>query len=164
MRTIAEWLQRPMVLLWIGFIAFAEILSWETRHWPPCFVYVDEGQEGSQQSDQQECATFHVSLFKLAIWGSRLLENHTETITAIATVFIALFTLTLWRATNRMWESGERQLNLTGSVAERQARQTQASIELARAEFVSAHRPRIILRDVRLVGNDVLYMLRAVAD
>src|SRR5260221_12152769 len=151
MRTIAEWLQRPMVLVWIGFIAFAEILSWETRHWPLCFVYVDEGQEGSQQSDQQECATFHVALFKLAIWSSRLLEDHRETITAIATVFIALFTLTLWRATNRMWESGERQLNLTGTGAERQARQTQTSIELAPPQIVSTHRPPILFRDIRLV-------------
>jgi hypothetical protein len=48
---------------------------------------------------------------------------------------------------------------LLGYFAFRQARDTKTSIDLARAEFVSTHRPKIILRDAHLIGEEVLYML-----
>jgi hypothetical protein len=34
-----------------------------------------------------------------------------------------------------------------------------ATIDLARQEFISSHRPRIVLRDVILEGENILYML-----
>jgi hypothetical protein len=60
---------------------------------------------------------------------------------AIATIFIAIFTFTLKRSTDKLWVAGKDQL------------------KLARAEFISSHRPRIILRDVHLEGRQVFYML-----
>ena len=32
-------------------------------------------------------------------------------------------------------------------------------IALAREEFISTHRPKIVLRDVDLIGNEIYYML-----
>ena len=42
------------------------------------------------------------------------LESHNGIVTAVATAFIALFTLPLRQATDRLWNAGKRQLVLTG--------------------------------------------------
>ena len=52
-----------------------------------------------------------------------------ELITALATIFLGAFTLTLWLTSDE------------------QARLTRKSIDLAREEFISTHRPKIILRE-----------------
>lgn len=62
-------------------------------------------------------------------------------VTAVATVFIAAFTVVLALTTNR------------------QARLTRDSINLARDEFNATHRPRIIMRDPYRDGDKVLYSL-----
>lgn len=67
-------------------------------------------------------------------------------LTAISTLVIAAFTIVLAWAS--YW----------------QARLIRKSIDLARTEFVSTHRPRIILRDIHVVDDDVLYMLVNVGD
>ena len=53
-----------------------------------------------------------------------LYENR-EAITAVATAFIAFFTLTLWHSTRNLWK-------------------------LARSEFIATHRPKITMRAVKL--------------
>lgn len=44
---------------------------------------------------------------------SEWLESHNGAITAIATIFMAVFTWRLWVSTNRLWQSGERALTQT---------------------------------------------------
>jgi hypothetical protein len=67
-------------------------------------------------------------------------------LTAISTLVIATFTIVL------AW------------VSYCQARLIRKSIDLARTEFISTHRPRIVLRDIHLIDGDVLYMLVNVGD
>jgi hypothetical protein len=55
-----------------------------------------------------------------------------DLLTALATVAVAIFTLTLWLTS---W---------------RQARIAQETIDLARSEFISTHRPKIIVHSVTL--------------
>jgi hypothetical protein len=69
------------------------------------------------------------------------LETYNGAVTAFATVLIGIFTWVLAHVTNR------------------QARLTREAIELANKEYISTHRPRIVLRDIHLIGEDVLYML-----
>jgi hypothetical protein len=59
-----------------------------------------------------------------------LIEKYNGAITAIATFFVAIFTGVLYRATNK------------------QAKLTRASIDLARSEYVSTHRPRLKIREI----------------
>jgi hypothetical protein len=66
-------------------------------------------------------------------WLSQFVSGHHDDITALATVAIAAFTLTLWRATTK------------------QARLTRASIDLARQEFLSSHRPELKIHSLRLL-------------
>jgi len=61
-------------------------------------------------------------------------DDHNGAVTAVATIAIALFTIVLARVTGQ------------------QARLTRQSIDLARAEFVSTHRPRIIVRNLSTLG------------
>ncbi|MDB5610235.1 MAG: hypothetical protein JWP25_7135 [Bradyrhizobium sp.] len=56
------------------------------------------------------------------------LEKYNGAVTAIATAFIAVFTIVLARVTGK------------------QARLTTAALNLARQEFIATHRPRVILR------------------
>jgi hypothetical protein len=54
--------------------------------------------------------------------------EYRDALTAIATVFIALFTFTLWHSTDRMMAA------------------TQTAVDLARRDFIATHRPRVIVR------------------
>ncbi len=73
-----------------------------------------------------------VNNFLWCVIGS--LQTYNGAVTAIATVFIGAFTLALVCVTNR------------------QARLTRESIDIANKEFVSTHRPRIIVQSVSSDG------------
>lgn len=64
----------------------------------------------------------------------KFLDDHNGAVTAVATIVIATFTVVL------------------AFVTRRQARLTRESIDLAREEFVSTHRPRIIVRNLSTFG------------
>jgi hypothetical protein len=70
---------------------------------------------------------------KIAIYSrcaGHVLYEYREATTAVATIFIALFTLTLWLSTSGLLKA------------------TRETIDLARAEFISTHRPRLRIRSV----------------
>jgi hypothetical protein len=60
------------------------------------------------------------------------LDAHNGMITAMATIAIAWFTLSLRQATDRLWDAGERQLKLLGDSSAAQSRDMQASIAAAK--------------------------------
>jgi hypothetical protein len=81
-----------------------------------------------------------MTLDQALIWLRQVAEflNYiSPSMTAIATVAIAAFTLTLWRATTE------------------QGRLTRESIQLARDEFNATHRPRISVRGFRTLAETV---------
>jgi hypothetical protein len=65
------------------------------------------------------------------------LEQYNGAVTAIATIFIAIFTIVL------------------ACVAGKQTRLTKDITDLARAEFISTHRPKIMVRRFRLHNDDL---------
>lgn len=66
-----------------------------------------------------------------------LLQRYNGAVTAVATVLIGIFTLVLALVTGR------------------QARLTRETIEVARQEFISSHRPKIIVHSVEITHNSV---------
>lgn len=70
-------------------------------------------------------------------WALSLVETHNGAVTAVATVFIAVFTIVL------------------AFVTARQARLTKEAVNLGRQEFIASHRPRLVIRriDVGEIGD-----------
>ena len=69
------------------------------------------------------------------------LQEYDGAVTALATVAIGIFTFSLVIVTNR------------------QARLTREAIAIARADLISTHYPRIVLRDAHLVADRIIYLL-----
>jgi hypothetical protein len=98
------------------------VAHWITSYVPPCII---NGSDYSYSTKHSECPTPHVFFI---VTMSRILEMGHEWLTALATVVIALFTATLWWSTRGM------------------LRATNASIEVARQELFSSHRPQMRLK------------------
>jgi hypothetical protein len=67
------------------------------------------------------------------------IDQNDGTITALATFLIALFTLTLWQSTNKLWDGAEKERKLSEDTAKRQLRAyvhvEDVIISLVRTEF-----------------------------
>jgi hypothetical protein len=85
--------------------------------------------------------------------GSALNDNN-GIITAVATIFIAWFTLSLRQSTDKLWDAGERQLKLLAKTSADQSRGTQAAIDVAERALVAGERAWIRV-DVQNNGDFV---------
>jgi hypothetical protein len=74
----------------------------------------------------------HYVLVSIIRWVLFQLDRHGILISAIATVFIARFTWTLWRSTEKMWEASQRQIGISD-----------AANKLNREHFILGERPWI---------------------
>jgi hypothetical protein len=85
----------------------------------------------SSSSSFQACIVHKDNIAIYARCAGRVIYAYRDGATAVSTIFIALFTATLWWSTKGMLNS------------------TRESVELGRREFRSTHRPRIIVRFVQ---------------
>jgi hypothetical protein len=108
-----------------GYVAFAEVFSWETSRWPSCLV------GGAVTSGRATCATLHEGVIRV-FWFALDYVNH-DNVVAAGTVMIALFTWTLYRSTNKLWIAGEKQIQ----IAERSAAVAERSLLAANNPIVS---------------------------
>jgi hypothetical protein len=77
--------------------------------------------EKNPQTNYEECATYHITL--IALWQiGKFLNYISAPLTTFATVAIGVFTYTLKKATDRLWEAGERQRKLSEDTAKHQLR------------------------------------------
>ena len=109
-----------MTLVWNVYFAYFELLSLgQTSQFSPC-ILVSEEQAANNQSGYQACAPMHegVIRFMRFIWENTTHDN----ILAFGTIMIAVFTYVLYRATNKLWDAGERQLAHLENTAQRQLR------------------------------------------
>lgn len=103
--------------------------------------------EISEKTKEEHCARYQVAQF-LGIKIPQFLDRMGGVLTALATLAIAAFTLTLKRSTDRLWDAGERQLKLAADTAAAQSRDMQASIKTAeeanrlnKETFIASQRP-----------------------
>jgi hypothetical protein len=85
----------------------------------------------------------------IGAWLSVLLswvESNGGAITALATIVIAAFTVFLAKSTKRLWKEAKRNSDIAKDLADA----AKASLDLARGQFVSSHRPRLIVRRVSI--------------
>jgi hypothetical protein len=77
--------------------------------------------EYNQATEHEECTTYSLVPF-LLIQVGKPLNDYGVAITALATVAIGFFTLTLKLSTDKLWEAGEKQRQLYEETAQRQLR------------------------------------------
>jgi hypothetical protein len=101
---------------WVGLlvsICIIVLTGWWSGAIPAHAEYCYE----SGETHQEHCATYHVAL--IALWQvGKALDRAAAGIAALAAVAIAWFTWTLYRATNKLWEAGERQLAIAKQSAD----------------------------------------------
>lgn len=66
---------------------------------------------------------------------------------------LAIFTFCLYRSTEKLWQAGKDQMQITRD-----------SLDLARQEFISSHRPIIVVRNFRLVTEKPEVRLKVIVD
>ena len=133
-------------LFWFGVSLFAVGVA--LLVFPPYGAYCE-----SDHANNEYCAAYEMTA---ALGG--FLDAHNGTVTAIATVFIGLFTYTLKQATDKLWKAGDEQFRLAKETADRQAgeiqeqlRLTRENVEFARLEFNATHRPRLVIREAHML-------------
>ncbi len=119
-------------LVWACFLfvlAALALIGTLSPSYQKCTAGHDGHHSQNEQSDLDKtiASSLYVPLF-LVCEGAFVDENN-GTLTALATIAIAGFTLTLWRATTK------------------QAELTRDTIALGNREFVATHRPKLILRE-----------------
>jgi hypothetical protein len=158
---MSEWLKwsqlRLLITLGISYVLFAEVVSLLLSDGATCIV--NPAAYGSDYAENNECPALHVALIKLATTVIEKLGDPNN-ITMLATIAIAAFTGTLWWSTDRLRESGEKQIRAMQAIAVTQDLRTQESLaeataanELNRQNFDSVHRPKIRLKHLWLTTD-----------
>jgi hypothetical protein len=99
LEALAKWTKwRLWWTLGLGYVLSVEFATLLASRIPPCVV---EGEIYSQAdgTKNEYCPAFHSVLF--SFFG--FLEDHSEAVTAVATLAIAVFTWTLWQSSEKMW-------------------------------------------------------------
>jgi hypothetical protein len=138
----------------IGLIAagILALLFAASFFFPPEYQICTPAHDGQAE----QCPQYHLGPF-VVLWIIRVLDSHNGLVTAIATVFVAGFTWTLWRSS----KATIAQAKATGELAEKEflLAGLQADIltkqkEIARQQYIVSYRPRIEFRYFRLTGGD----------
>jgi hypothetical protein len=95
--------------LWLLTFAYVGFAEWTSTWWSqfPLCLLVSENETTNTNTGQQACASLFAGVVRFFhfLWK----EADHDNITAVATVMIAVFTLTLWRSTKRLWQAHEHQ-------------------------------------------------------
>jgi hypothetical protein len=60
------------------------------------------------------------------------IDDYSTWVTALATIAIAIFTFTLWKSTDKLWKAGEDQFRHAKETGDRQAKEIQNQLDIAR--------------------------------
>jgi hypothetical protein len=136
-----EWRTRLLFLLW--FLLLAEGLSRVMAGGlGPCLIR----PAGQQTADNQpqDCPTFFAGTLSVFERGYNWIkhDDNDKAVVAAFTVVLALSTIGLWLATNRLWAAGEKQ-----------SREMQRSIEAAEAMSKEARKANDIAEKSFLFGS-----------
>src|SRR6266849_10700337 len=91
--------------------------------------------EEHKQSAEKSCGFADSLTYRAGENITEWIDRRHDVVTAAATVVIAFFTIALWRATDRVWDAGERQLDHLAETAERQLRAYVFPIEAKLTKF-----------------------------
>jgi hypothetical protein len=141
MRILKNWQYLGVAALGVGLVIFASSFLFS-----PIFQFCGP----NEFTHTNECAHYHFGPF-IIYWIVGTLDGHNGFVTALATVFVAGFTWTLWQTS----EATVAQTKAAGALAEKQflLEGLQADIlekqkEIQRIQLLALHRPRLVVREV----------------
>jgi hypothetical protein len=98
-------------------------------------------QQKADKRTEESCGFAQSLTFRGWVSATEWIDTRHDFVTATATIVIAFFTFTLWRATDRMWDAGERQLRHLAETSERQLRAYVFPIEAVLTKFSAGEVP-----------------------
>jgi hypothetical protein len=123
-----------MAALGVAFLYFIGlVVGWIPSQTEVC--------EYNQYTSKNECASYDTTV-AIMREVSRLLNYNAGAIAGVASIFIAVFTWSLWVSTDLLWREAQ---------AQRQA--ATDALKLASDEFNATHRPRLIVKPHNFVGR-----------
>jgi hypothetical protein len=122
------------------------------------FIFLILPVSGSEICKQQyyaghkDCAPYEVLVYYL--FGlTHFIKTNEGAFTALSTIVIAVFTWRLYVSTDKLWEEAKASRAIaiaSADAAMLAAEETRKSVDLASKEFVSSHRPKVIMRRASL--------------
>jgi hypothetical protein len=125
----------PRIVL-LAIVCLAILVVWSSSSFHDC---VERQQAAYSQETKEKVPPLLLARGSQAAicirCAGHVIYEYRDAATAVATILIAIFTFTLWRSTDKLWEAGTEQFNL------------------ARDEFNSVHRPKIRLKHLWLAKD-----------
>jgi hypothetical protein len=124
-------MQRREKIFWlaVGFVLIVGFISLIPAHGEIC--------KEAEKAQQEPCTSYRLVPF-LVIEIGKILDALGVAVAALATIFIAWFTLSLRQSTDKLWDAGERQLKLLADTSAAQSRDMQGSIKAAESAAIAA--------------------------
>lgn len=88
----------------------------------------------------------------------RFIERNHDTLNAISTLAVAIFTFTLWASTQKLWLAGENQRKFSERIAAEQARDMRLSLDIAKQSIEAlqaSERPHLIIGPSLIFLNSI---------
>jgi hypothetical protein len=104
------WLESPMTFIWLVYFSIAELLSFMPSQAAAC-ILISEEASAENYSGNYACASMHEAIFRFVrfIWENASHDN----VVAFGTITVSVFTYTLWRSTNKLWDAAKEQARIT---------------------------------------------------
>jgi len=155
--------------------------DWEYSSITPCYQQGDN--RGNENEKQDQCPSLRGPIGVILRSVDTIVEGHHDALLVIETFFIALFTLTLWRSTEKLWKAAADQLEhaeteaastefnrkvqydqiseqieilrRSTEAAEGAARASSDQAQFAREEFLYTQRPKMRLKHFWLSNDNI---------
>jgi hypothetical protein len=112
-------LKRNWALIAFVYLALAEALSLvPVPDLSLCLIQPEHSEQAANHDDKKYCPAFHTGAALVFERVDSFLEHHDKSVVGGFTIVLAISTIGLWLATNKLWVAGERQFFHIQSEAE----------------------------------------------
>jgi hypothetical protein len=154
--------RRSWALISLVYLAFAEVLSWApVSDLSLCLIQPEHNEQASDHDSKKYCPAFHVGAALAFEKADSWLERHDKSVIGAFTIVLAISTIGLWLATNKLWAAGERQIRLSQYATGISASAIGVTREIGEAQ-VRAY-VRIKQAEIYFLGDDGLPMIEITA-
>lgn len=135
------------LIIALSYLAFAEVLSWTpVPDLSLCLIEPSHNEQPANHDDKKYCPAFHVGAALAFEKVDSFLEHHDKSVVGGFTIVLAISTIGLWLATNKLWAAGERQIR----VAEISAGAAKESADVANKTLIETQRAWVKILEVKV--------------